>query len=78
MLLQQCPVKWIPHHVSDIKTTTCTFLDRWATPALEMDEDAKGAMKPLTSLATVNPQFKGNPGLVKRQKSCILYTLLLQ
>jgi hypothetical protein len=40
-MLQQCPVKWIPHHVPGIKTTTDAFLDRWATLNIEMDEDAK-------------------------------------
>jgi hypothetical protein len=47
------------------------FLDRWATLNIEMDEDAKVPMKPL-SLATVNSRFPGTLGsLVERQKICM-------
>jgi hypothetical protein len=40
-MLQQCPVKWIPHHVGHQDDDSDAFLDRWATLNIEMDEDAK-------------------------------------
>jgi hypothetical protein len=40
-MLQQCPVKWIPRHVLGHQDDDPdTFLDRWATLDIEMDEDA--------------------------------------
>jgi hypothetical protein len=40
-MLQQCPVKWIPHHVLGHQDDDPdAFLDRWATLNIEMDEDA--------------------------------------
>jgi hypothetical protein len=41
-MLQQCPVKWIPHHVLGHQDDDSdAFLDRWTTLNIEMDEDAK-------------------------------------
>jgi hypothetical protein len=40
-MLQQCSVKWIPHHVLASRRRPDAFLDRWATLNIEMDEDAK-------------------------------------
>ena len=40
-MLQQCPVKWIPHHVLGHQDDDPdAFLDRWATLNIEMDEVA--------------------------------------
>jgi hypothetical protein len=42
VMLQQCPVKRVPHHVlGDQDDDPDAFLDRWATPNIEMDEDVK-------------------------------------
>jgi hypothetical protein len=60
-MLQQCPVKWIPHHVLGHQDSDA-FLDRWTT--IEMDEDAKvhwaeTVDKPRYRQFTIS----GNPGL---------------
>jgi hypothetical protein len=41
-ILQQFPVKWIPHHIHGRQDDDPdAFLDRWATLDIEMDGDAK-------------------------------------
>jgi hypothetical protein len=41
-MLQQCPVKWTPHHVLGHQDDDPdAFFDCWATLNIEMDEDAK-------------------------------------
>jgi hypothetical protein len=49
-MLQQCPVKWIQHHVLGHQDDDPdAFLDRWATLNIEMDEDALTAGQLLIS-----------------------------
>jgi hypothetical protein len=83
-MLQQCPVKWIPHHVlghqdDDLMhslTDGRLSILRW-TKTLKCI-----GPKPLTSLATVNSRFPGTLALWwKDKKVCMnlhsTYTLLL-
>jgi hypothetical protein len=71
-MLQQCPVKWIPHHVLGHQDDDSDALDRWATLNIEMDEDAKvhwaeTVDKPRYRQFTIS----GNPGLFWGKKKSV-------
>jgi hypothetical protein len=63
-VLQQCPVKWIPHHVRGHQDDDPdAFVDRWATLNIEMDEGTKvHCAETVDKPATVNLQSPENPG----------------
>jgi hypothetical protein len=63
-MLQQCPVKWIPHHVLGHQDDDSdAFLDRWATLNIEMDEDAKVHWAETVDKPRYRQLISGNPGL---------------